>query len=75
MPLPSLEKQKLLAQLKELMIISGIGMAELDAELARKGVVPTGTNPADYNEATLTRIINGWTAVSNNIVNHRGVKA
>ena len=73
--LPSLEKQKLLAQLKELMIISGIGMAELDAELARKGVVPTGTNPADYNEATLTRIINGWTAVSNNIVNHRGVKA
>ncbi len=74
-PLPSLEKQKLLAQLKELMIISGIGMAELDAELARKGVVPTGTNPADYNEATLTRIINGWTAVSNNIVNHRGVKA
>ena len=69
--LPSLEKQKLLAQLKELMIMSGIRMAELDAELARKGVVPTGTNPADYNENTLTRIINGWKAVSNNIINNR----
>lgn len=69
--LPSLEKQKLLAQLKELMIMSGIRMAELDAELARKGVVPTGTNPADYNENTLTRIINGWKAVSHNIINNR----
>lgn len=61
----------MLAQLGEIMTLSGIAMQELDAELAAKGVVPTGTNPRDYNEATLSRVINGWHAISTNIQNRR----
>lgn len=60
------EKEKLLNQLKELMKGS-VTLAELDAELARKGVVPSGTHPRDYNVETLRRITSKWDAVKHNI--------
>lgn len=60
-------KAKLLAQLRELMTGDGVRLPELQAELARKGVVPADMHPRDYNEATLTRIVGKWEAVSHNI--------
>ena len=61
------EKARMLVQLSDLMKMSDIGFEALDRYLSQKGVVPAGTNPRNYNEATLQRIINGWHAVSSNI--------
>jgi hypothetical protein len=61
------EKARMLVQLSDLMKMSDIGFEALDRYLSKKGVVPAGTNPRNYNEATLQRIINGWHAVSSNI--------
>lgn len=61
------EKVPLLDQLRELLKSTGTTFAELDAELARKGVVPAGTNPRDYNLPTLKRVVAGWTAITHNI--------
>lgn len=61
------EKARMLVQLSDLMKMSDIGFEALDRYLSQKGVVPAGTNPRNYNEATLQRIINGWYAVSTNI--------
>lgn len=61
------EKAKLLKQLAELMNGSRIVLAELDAYLAEKGIVPAGTNPRAYNLPTLKRVVAGWTAVAHNI--------
>lgn len=60
-------REKLLAQLRQLMVGSGIKLPELQAELARKGVVPADMHPTAYNEATLTRIVSKWDAVAHNI--------
>ena len=57
----------MLVQLADLMKMSDITLEALDRYLSKKGVVPAGTNPRNYNEATLQRIINGWHAVSSNI--------
>lgn len=61
------QKKTLLVQLSELMKMSSVTVEQLDWELSRKGVVPSGTNPRNYNESTLLRIINGWAAITNNI--------
>jgi hypothetical protein len=61
------EKARMLVQLSDLMKMSDIGFEALDQYLSKKGVVPAGTNPRNYNESTLQRIINGWHAVSSNI--------
>ena len=61
------EKARMLVQLSDLMKMSDIGFEALDRYLSQKGVVPAGTNPRNYNESTLQRIINGWQAVSSNI--------
>lgn len=61
------EKQRLLDQLKELMIMSGVTFDELDEELSRAKVVPKGMNPRNYNIQTLSRVVTKWEAVSNNI--------
>jgi len=61
------EKARMLVQLSDLMKMSDIGFEALDRYLSKKGVVPAGTNPRNYNESTLQRIINGWHAVSSNI--------
>ena len=61
------EKARMLVQLADLMKMSEIRFEALDQYLSKKGVVPAGTNPRNYNEATLQRIINGWHAVSSNI--------
>lgn len=70
-PAPSVviepEKQRLLDQLKELMIMSGVTFEELDEELSRAQVVPKGMNPRNYNIQTLSRVVTKWEAVSNNI--------
>jgi hypothetical protein len=61
------QKKTLLVQLSELMKMGSVTVEQLDWELSRKGVVPSGTNPRNYNESTLSRIINGWAAITNNI--------
>ena len=61
------ERAGYLRQLGELMTMSKVSFQALDWELARKGVVPAGTNPRNYNEQTLKRIINGWEAITLNI--------
>jgi hypothetical protein len=61
------EKARMLVQLSDLMKMSDIQFKALDLYLSKKGVVPAGTNPRNYNESTLQRIINGWQAVSSNI--------
>lgn len=61
------EKARMLVQLSDLMKMSEIGFEALDQYLSKKGVVPAGTNPRNYNESTLQRIINGWHAVSTNV--------
>ena len=61
------EKARMLVQLADLMKMSDITLEALARYLSKKGVVPAGTNPRNYNEATLQRIINGWHAVSSNI--------
>lgn len=61
------EKARMLVQLSDLMKVSDIEFQSLDMYLSEKGVVPSGTNPRNYNESTLQRIINGWHAVSTNI--------
>lgn len=61
------QKKTLLVQLSELMKMGSVTVEQLDWELSRKGVVPSGTNPRNYNESTLLRIINGWAAITNNI--------
>ncbi len=61
------EKARMLVQLSDLMKMSDIGFESLDRYLSKKGVVPAGTNPRNYNESTLQRIINGWHAVSSNV--------
>lgn len=66
------EKQRLIDQLRELMTISGVTVAELDAVMTKRGIVPAGTRPSMYNEATLSRVIVGWDAVMKNIGNNRG---
>lgn len=57
----------MLDQLAELMLLGGISFPDLDAQMAKRGIVPAGTNPRNYNEATLTRVINGWNAIQHNI--------
>ena len=66
-PVISAEKQKMLDQLAELMLLGGISFADLDAQMAKRGIVPAGTPVSNYNEATLTRVINGWNAIQHNI--------
>lgn len=66
-PAESPEKTQMLEQLKQLMIGSKTSVGDLDAELARKGVVPAGTHPRSYNEATIKRVIAGWSAITKNI--------
>ncbi len=66
--------EKLLDQLRELMKGSGVTMAELDAELARKGVVPAGTNPKAFNLQTLQRITSKWDAIKYNIEKKRTIR-
>lgn len=61
------EKARMLVQLADLMNMSDITLEALDRYLSKKGVVPAGTNPRNYNESTLQRIINGWQAVSSNV--------
>lgn len=61
------EKARMLVQLSDLMKISDVPFEALDRYLSKKGVVPAGTNPRNYNESTLQRIINGWQAVSHNV--------
>lgn len=61
------EKARMLVQLADLMKMSDITLDALDQYLSKKGVVPAGTNPRNYNEYTLQRIINGWQAVSHNV--------
>ena len=70
-PVVDPEKAPLLAQLRELMTNGKVSMVELDGELARKGVVPTGTLPPAYNVETLKRIVTNWSAVQHNIEIHR----
>lgn len=70
------EKDGLLRQLGELMNISKITFPMLDWELSRKGIVPPGTNPRNFNIPTLRRIIGGWEAITNNIrYNYKGTTA
>lgn len=61
------EKARMLVQLSDLMKMSDVPFEALDRYLSEKGVVPAGTNPRNYNESTLQRIINGWQAVSHNV--------
>lgn len=61
------EKARMLVQLSDLMKMSDVTFEALDRYLSDKGVVPAGTNPRNYNESTLQRIINGWQAVSHNV--------
>ena len=65
------EKLPLLRQLKQLLTDSNVTTDELVGELARKGVVPAGTNPRDFNLATLNRVIAGWSAITHNIAVHK----
>lgn len=61
------EKKDLLAKLKKLMTDGGITKEQLVGELSRKGVVPADTHPKNMNEATLKRVIAGWSAITHNI--------
>lgn len=65
------EKTRLLDQLKQLMVAAHVSLPELDAELARRGVLPAGTHPTAYNIATLNRIVGNWSAVLHNIESRR----
>lgn len=60
-------RSALLDQLRQLMVADGIKLPELQAELARKGVVPADMHPTQYNEATLSRVVGRWSAVVHNI--------
>lgn len=71
-PAFSPEKQKLLGQLRELMTMTGVKLEELDRELSKRGIVPAGTHPRQYNEATLTRIVTNWEKVCKNIELNKG---
>jgi hypothetical protein len=64
------EKSRLLAQLKQLMVGDSITLPQLQAELARKGIVPVDMSPREYNVATLTRVVGNWGAVAHNIRIH-----
>lgn len=61
------EQRKLLFQLHDAMKANAVTMPELDAELARKGVVPAGTNPRQYNMATLRRVVGNFDKILHNI--------
>jgi len=47
-PVISAEKQKMLDQLAELMLLGGISFADLDAQMAKRGIVPAGTPINNY---------------------------
>lgn len=61
------EKANLLGQLKQLMIDAKVSLPALDAELAKRGVVPAGTHPTAFNVQTLKRIVTNWDKVVHNI--------
>jgi hypothetical protein len=63
------ERAKLLGQLCDLLATGAVTVAQLGAELARKGVVPADTPVEAYNLPTLRRVIAGWTAICTNIRN------
>ena len=63
------ERAALLCQLGDLLATGGVTVAQLGAELARKGVVPADTQPEAFNLPTLRRVIAGWTAICTNIRN------
>ena len=67
-----LEKKSLLKQIDSLLAASGVGYADLTAEVERRGVVPKGTQLRDYNALTLKRIVSGWEKITKNILNARG---
>lgn len=66
------EQAELLRQVEGLLKTSGIGYGELAGELEKKGVVPSGTPMANYNPATLRRIIAGWKPIVHNINLRKG---
>lgn len=69
---PVTDKDVRVLQLRELMKSGGVTLQELQAELARKGVVPVTTHPKEYNMETLNRIIGNWSKVLNNINLQKG---
>lgn len=71
------ERKDLLAKLKQLMVDGNVTKEDLVGELARKGVVPVGTHPKDFNIATIKRVIAGFSAISHNIktLNNKNEKA
>lgn len=66
-PMEDPEKGKLLDQLSKLMVGSGIKFEALDAELSKRGIVPKGTNPRQFNIETLKRVVGNWDKVTHNI--------
>lgn len=64
----------LLSEVERLMQSSGVSYGELADIIERKGVVPPNTPIKNYNDATLKRIIAGWSAIVHNIKLHRGEK-
>jgi hypothetical protein len=54
-------------QLKGLLKASNVTVAQLQAEIGRKGICPADMHPRNYNEATLKRIIGNWDKVLTNI--------
>jgi len=65
------EKEEALRKLNTLMEMSGVSPSELMAEVARNGVVPSGTPLEQYNVSTLKRVASGWDTIKNNIIKNR----
>lgn len=64
----------MLEQLGQLMTQSGVALPELQEVMARSGIVPAGTNPRQYNQTTLSRVIAGWSVIVKNVTAIRSQK-
>lgn len=65
----------LVEKLKQLCHQSGVKREELQAEMARRGIMPADVLPSKYNEAVLNRVIGNWEKVVNNVMSQRKLAA